>query len=60
MSTLQILVRPAVSYIDSKLVPVFDPPIQDERKYWGDERKFDFPSLFDPAYKFVLLQKIEI
>ena len=54
------MVRLPLTYIDNHLEPEFRPPLEDDKKQWGEKWKNDLPVIYDPANKYVRLHKIEI
>jgi len=49
---VEILVKLPLSYINSNLVPFFDPSLKDEIKWYGDSWKRDLSSIHDPVNMF--------
>ena len=49
MQSMTVTVSLPESYIDSEIVPEFNPPLQDEVKQWGSAWHKYVPAVYDPA-----------
>ena len=59
-NVLDVLVQLPDSFIDTKIVPLFVPRLEDASKYWGKKWKKDLPLIHDPEDKYTFVKKVTV
>ena len=56
----EIMVKLPITFIDSNLVPLFEPPVIDKKKIWSQYWLLNLPLIYEPAHKYSFVKSVYV